>query len=292
MNIRKSDKECVLLVTIIFLLAIPSSTSYKYCVGEESSCHSASLKCEQCHSLMWYANNISSNSLIFFLSGNHYLNSSISLNAVLSISSLVNITLQGNQSTVICTGNQSGFVFQNSSEITIERLEFNKCGANYSSTQASILFELSHSLRLSHVKVRNSRGYGLYMNNVYRNVTINNSEFDRSELGNAMFQLKWKILNQNSKLYITSSNFTNGGNLQRNSSAGLTIYMPQPHYTLELTDLILRNNTGEYGGNIAIKFIDFSQCTSSFSIENSTIENGNGINSGGGLFFLSIKKTS
>ncbi len=171
----------VLLATTIFLLFVPSSRTYTYCVGEENiNCNSTGLKCKECRSLMWYVNRIEdisiSNSRIFFLSGHHYLNSNDTFEAVLNVSSIVNITLQGNQSTVTCKGKQTGLVFYNSSDITIINLEFNNCGTNVnSSLQTSIFFELCSYLELYEVTIRNSKGYGLYMNSTYGNITINSS---------------------------------------------------------------------------------------------------------------------
>ncbi len=150
---------------------------------------------------------------------------------------------------------------------------------NATGLQGCVFFHLSDYISLSHISIRNCRGYGLHMDDVCGKITITRSLFNGSNAGNAVFWMKQcRYETIATKLQISHSNFTNGRSATT-FSTGLYVLMFRQLLIVNLKNLVLKSNTG----NIGIKFIDFSRNTSNVTIKHSTISDGNATTSGGGL---------
>ena len=179
---------CGLLVSL-YLILLPEASNLSagtYCVSEKSNCN-ASLNdsCVLCRPLMWFVDRtqtIPNDSTIIFLPGNHSLNSSKD-EAHINFEDKLNLTLRGirsanKTSTVVCSGVNSGFFFLSSSNIAVQQLSFQDCGAtNRNGLSGAIFFNGVHTILVIQVKIRNSKGFGLHINNSYGNIAIIDSHF-------------------------------------------------------------------------------------------------------------------
>ena len=152
----------VFLVCLLLGAASCSVQLENVCISEKNDC-SSTLNCQQCKPLQWLAGNtrnISNNSMVMFLPGNHFLSSTRFDQVLVNFSDMNNLTLRGMDETmiennvVLCRGN-TGFIFQYSVNICIQRITFNDCGATF--TKAPALYFLhSMNITLSHIVIRNS----------------------------------------------------------------------------------------------------------------------------------------
>ena len=189
----------------------------------------------------------------------------------------------GEPSKVVCSGGQSGFLFQSSSEVTISNLQFQDCGANMSDhLYGGIFFNYSCDMTLSHVLIQNFKGYGLHVSDYYGNITIEKSHFIGNIDGNVVFWFKQFDL-KNTSLNIYDSSFCNGTTTHGQNATGLYLLIFRGGVKARLMNLTFMNNTGKSGGNVAIRLVDFAQKTSTVMIKDCHIEKGNATDSGGGM---------
>ena len=289
----KSYKICgLLLCTYLILTKVANLKTDTYCVSENPlSCNaSVSFSCVECHPLMWFVNgtqDIPCDTTIIFLPGEHSLNSKEQDRAIVNFFNKKNLTLKGIEtekeaSTVVCSGEKSGFLFQNSSNVAIINIQFRYCGASMSNhLHGGVVLTHSYNINISQVSIYGCKGYGLQISDCYGNITIEKSFFTGNKDGNVVIWLNQEL--SSTFLKINSSSFQDGFTQTRNAT-GLHLIILQSRVDVDLTNLLFRNNTGINGGNIAIHFQDFAQNTSTVNIRHCRIEGGHVINgSGGGM---------
>ena len=294
-------------ILLIYLLEITAVWTYNdtVCIGEKQT--NCSVHCENYYLLEWlitHCDNITDNSMIVFLPGTHYLNSNDRYKALIRFDRKYNLTLTGyspcggksgqkkERSIVVCGGDQSGFLFSNSRNVSITNLEFQGCGADMnliardnSLFYGGVFFHLSYYITISQVCIRDSKGYGLHMDNVCGSILIEHSKFVANENGNVVLWFR-HCANYNetntTTVKIHNTEFRDGFTNHQNAT-GLYLLLKQRHTKVILTHLIFSNNTGIHGGNMNIRFVDFAENTGCVHIENTSIMKGHGINSGGGM---------
>ncbi|XP_064406138.1 uncharacterized protein LOC135351136 [Halichondria panicea] len=306
----KNTKWALLLSILVYLLGITKVWTQTVCVGEEKgSCNLICSNYSKLNLLVDKAQNIIDNTTIIFLPGSH------SLSGLIIFSDKNNLTMKGVQcgekqdqttnsppSIVVCSGNQSGFLFTISSNIFINNLEFQGCRAdmnlkscgkhqNDSYFYGGVFFHCSYHITMYGVVIRDGKGYGLHMDDVCGDISITCSKFIGNMNGNAVLWFRHCADNRkvNSTLTVTASEFRNGftnniPTITKQSATGLYLLIKQRNTHASLANLTFSNNTGSSGGNIAIIFIDFAEHTGYVSIENTTIESGAANESGGGMF--------
>ena len=231
-----------------------------------------------CHSLSYYiadyASYFTDDAIFYFLSGTH------TLQGILTISNVNNITLQGldhieqgfhetvMQSTSVITchhSNSSGIKFTNSSDVVLKSLTIANCGFNWlEDYSVSLYFVNIKSVTLEWVSVQNSSGDGLVLFNAYDVLIANSSFANNGDLetfvGNAYIFYQDKI-NRLSRVNISKSNFTLG--------LGYSIHLKSDNDNeaeIIIESCILSNNIAEYGGGMEMFLvgggnIKFNNCT-------------------------------
>ena len=264
-----------------------------YCVSENGNCNASITNvCVLCQPLMWFVNRtqiIRNDSTIIFLPGNHSLNSNKEQNkAILIFFYKENLRLRGTgrkeeTSTVVCSGEQSGFFFQHSSNITVSNLSIQNCGANMTNGfHGCVFFNFSNSVYISSVSIKRCKGIGLGASNVCGSIAIHYSNFTESKEENAAFHFKQcrKSNSTYTHLKICNSRFLGGAS---QNSSGIYLNISRSGVVVKLLKLKLINNKGRFGGNLKINFLDYAQNTSRVAIIDCIIEGGYAHSSGGGM---------
>ena len=234
-----------------------------------------------CHELAFYTNQsdlyFTNDTIIYFLEGTHVLEE----NELVIIRETSNLTLQGignmeegshetvmeSPSVVSCANNVGGILILNGSGIEIKNLTIKDCGANLPNetvheltnigdalnkydwsayTMALVLFR-TLDVKIEHVSIQNSTGYGLFAINAFNTrvwhssfaynnlVNFNNCESSQCIGGNALFVYTIMISECDEmpavyQLDITNSNFSFGfdnSSFSLISASGLAVYMEQ-----------------------------------------------------------------
>ena len=248
-----------------------------------------------CETLQHYASNQSkyftNNTSFTFLSGNHFLNGSI------SIYDATNLTFMShtNGATKIMCNNSGGLVFQYGSKLKLVNLSFIHCGQSLPESlqrdgekaQAALAFGEVTDLLLESVSVSHSTGYGFLGHCVYGNFTITYSLFSFNKGsanysgGNAIIEyIKCTIGEPKGNLLISFSNFIYGGieSFGQINATGLTLILYQSNINVTLTHVNMEGNNSSYdatGGNLFIHIYNPNSFTSnSISIAHSKFING------------------
>ena len=255
-----------------------------------------------CQTLEWYSQGdnfnglLVSNTMVIFMEGSHNL--SVRMN-VLNIN---NISMIGDPianecfplhptSWISCKGSDAGVYLSNVSNVRVESLVFNHCQAIQENCHieisAALSFCRSQNISIYRVIINHTKGFGLYVSNIFGSILIDRSAFvgavstANKHAGNVMFQFgHWchKCDKSGTNLIITNSWIMDGVNAQ-----GLQIVMYCGNISVSINNVTFRNNTGDKGGNIAISVTDFGYVNSSIiTIRNSIIEGGRA-NKGGGI---------
>ena len=181
-----------------------------------------------CHSLSYYIANYSSyftdDAIFYFLEGTH------TLQGILNISNVSNITLQGlghieqgfhetvmqSTSVIRCSNNtrSAGIQFSNSSDIVLKSLIIANCGFKLNQYPSiSLYFADIDNITLECISVQNSSGIGLFLLNAY-DILIDNSSFAnngaRDTLGGNVYIKYNDKTNRQSSVIISKSNLTLG----------------------------------------------------------------------------------
>ena len=302
---RNSIKTKLQILSILFL-GLTTVWTHNICVRKEQRGNNLEC-CEEYHPLKWFvSNDVSNHSIILFLPGTHYLSSSDFENGLIIFDNKYNLSLTGSQyggkpvpSTVVCHGNQSGFLFRNSMNVSITNLEFQGCRANVNlsknkSFYGGVFFHLSYYITISQVCIRDSKGYGLHMDNVCGSILIEHSQFIANKNGNVVLWFRHCASTNFSSKTIAKIHHTEfrDGNGENRNGTGLYLLLKQRHIQVMLSTITLINNKGEAGGNMAIRFINFEQDTGYVRIENSTITKGYANGSGGGILVYFERNSS
>lgn len=295
---------------------ISESNITVYCVtpinrdaSEDGSCQA--YNATQYHSLMYYMTHsleyFNSNQIYIFEIGHHTPLD----NFILRINDTANLMLTGpakdsansaNAAIIDCNGRATGFVFEDSSNITIENLTFWSCipQNNYKNKnfgKSTLLLSYSNDIILSGVTIMASADQGFYILEPTGKVILNDIHVANSYItgkavkysGNTIaFQSStWSHGNYTlSSMYITNSRFINNSNVAKiknnhheYGAAGLSIFIKRPDVHITMVNVTMSNNTGNEGGNLAISFQSYSNIF--VEISHSRFEGGKSTNGGG-----------
>ena len=243
-----------------------------------------------CNNLSYYIANYSSyftdDTIFYFLEGTH------TLQGILNISNVSNITLQGlghieygfheivmqSTSLIRCSNkHRAGIQFTSSSKVVLEMLTIANCGFTlYQYHVSSLYFGNINTVKLECVSVQNGSGNGLILFNTYDVLIANSSFANNGDVvtfsGNLLIAYVG-LLKRQPQVKIVKSNFTLGlGN-------GMFLwcdYNNNPDVIID--NSMFSNNIARYGGGVYILLrgggsIEFSSCT----ISNNTAHYGGGI---------------
>ena len=263
------------VILYIYSGYVTASEYYVSAAPNREDCPSTDLPC---HNLSYYIGDYASyftdDAIFYFLEGTH------TLQGILTISKLSNITLQGlghieqgfhetvmqSTSVIRCSDRKEfGIHVTSSSDIVLKLLTISKCGFYWHQYYSVSLFISDiDNVSLEWVSVQNSSGNGLVLLDTY-DVLIANSSFANNGnlepyIGNVYIVYDDNI-DRLLKLNILKSNFT--------LSIGYGMYFGCVYYNK--VDVIIENNVfssniARYGGGVDIDFygsgsIKFSNCT-------------------------------
>ena len=243
-----------------------------------------------CYNLSYYITNYSSyftdDAIFYFLEGTH------TLQGILNISNVSNITLQGlghieygfhdivmqSTSVIRCSNkHRAGIQFTSSSKVVLEMLTIANCGFTwYQYHVSSLYFGNINTVKLECVSVQNGSGNGLILFNTYDVLIANSSFANNGDVvtfsGNLLIAFVGLIKRQ-PQVKIVKSNFTLG------SGKGMVLwcdYNNNPDIIID--NCMFSNNIAQYGGGVNIFLhgggrIKISSCT----ISNNTARYGGGI---------------
>ena len=292
------------LVTVTLLLALSawSSANETFCVSVDGQCD-PSLGCVECQPLMWFVNRtrtIPNNSMIVFLPGEHSLKNDGNKTLFMDFYNKDNLQLIGKARTpakkhtsfdlspccrIVCKG-YAGFCFRSSSNIDIQWLTFEGCGA--SPHTSTLDFYISTNISLSHIEIKESKSYSLTVFEVCGGfVNITNSFFKRCMLPTCKYADNVQIwlvdCNANhlgpTSLLLASSTISFGSQRSELRGRGLFLYIHQPMVSVTVVGVTIANGSAKYGGNVDI----YMSSNPSLKVQfiNSWIVNGNAKHGGG-----------
>ena len=325
-----SMKWLLLMFLLLFALTLLCSSSVS-CQNDEGSCYcvkpdhsepnstnpcqsddnSTDLPCPcegGCHSLMYYtgADTFKNYSTFYFWPGTHVLQAVFNVTTH-SIKNLTLVGYDGNHSCgychkqvakVECEGNQSGFLFNNVTNLSIIGLSFYNCGfvtRDKYPIAGALLLKRVWNLYMCDVGIYHARGRGLYCDPVYGKSLITYAVIEHGHNisnhngGNVALHYH-DDLNEPSSINVTHSYILHGGvtdNGYPNTSyaGGIDIYLETTdRIHILLQNVILRDNSGHDGGNLAITYSTRRNAwNSSITIDNCDFTSGKA-HVGGGLY--------
>ena len=267
-----------------------------------------------CQTLDWYIrkqnNTFTSGTKLLFQEGVH------SLNAFLKVSNIHNFTLAGNGSAVRignsppqpttrirCSdedSSDSGLYFSECSNVQIYNIELDSCSGVYTTSKhihvsaSGLVFKLVHNVSLKEVLVNNTKGFGIYIYNIFGRNIVSDSAFihasyhpNANESGNADIFFD-KFINSGTQLVINSSWFMYGQNGRR--AGGLNIHLHCTNVNVVFENMKAQGNTGHLGGNVWVFMTLFATNSSKLVISNSRITDGRALK-GAGMRFVSNTKS-
>ena len=226
-------------------------------------------------------------------------------------------------SIILCNYNdtnqpRNGILFYKTNAIHIENLTIEDCGAKFTVQRpdyfplvSALTYRESYDVNLTQVRIDGSLGFGLDADRIFGSFRVSNSVFVRSTAyrlglnknvgGNAKF---WYsefhppagVVIQSTTLSIHNSWFMYGQlNNEKhyrgfNFSSGLIILIYIPSVNVTIDSVIVKNNTGTHGGNMAIQITDYHENTSTIAISNSVIANGSAVRGGGIQFWVQVQQ--
>ena len=318
MTVRCSLASMLLCAVLLAVASIPVCAAIMVYVIQEH--HHGHCPGDPCHPLSYYEQRVPqyflSDTTMVFLNGTHYLEAL----QPLIIKDIENFTMVGSggftnglqglleaRSKIKCLGtHRSGFNFINVTGIHIENLTFTHCGQEVvSGVRAALAFDVAYNVNLSRVTVRNSSGFGLHADRVFGSVWVYESAFlyntGNKEYygGNARFWYGECPEDPSTHLQIESSYFLHGYDTSKKyhlyypSATGLTLLIYCPAIKATINNITVVGNQADNGGNLAIKFTDFTSNyhyddeVPSVIVNNSRITGGTG-HRGGGLRVWSV----
>ena len=286
------------VILYIYSGYVTASEYYVSAAPNGEDCPSTDLPCYNLsHYVAHYSSYFTDDAIFYFLEGTH------TLQGILNINGVSNITLQGlghieqgfhetvtlSTSMIMCSDrSRAGIRFSSSGNITIKSLTIANCGFdNYISYQeiprdpceiywylhhrVSLFFVNISSVILEYVSVQNSSGNGLVLVNGYDVLIANSSFANNGASGNALIVYDDQ-LQRLSRVIIMKSNFSLG--------LGYGMYL---WYDIDnkanviIANSVFSNNIARSGGGVNISLhgggrIEFSNCT----IYNNTARYGGG----------------
>ena len=284
------------ILPYIYREYVTASEYYVSAAPNGESCPSTDLPC---HNLSYYIADyalfFTDNSIFYFLNGTH------TLQGILNISNVSNITLKGlgylqqgfneaviqSTSVIVCSDKKRvGIQINSSSDVVLKLLTITNCGFNWHPDYSVSLYLVNiNNIRLEYVSVQNSSGHGLFLLNVY-DVIIANSSFANNRaretfVGNVYIIYNDQI-NRLSRFIILKSNFTMG--------LGYGIYLRcgnDKDVDIIIENCIFSSNIAPYGGGVYIRL----HGDSSIRIRNCIIYN-NTARYGGGMYIRTYWNSS
>ena len=278
------------ITSVILYIYSGYVTASEYYVSAAPNGESCPSNNTSCHNLSYYIANYSSyftdDTVFYFLKGTH------TLQGILNINNVSNITLQGlghieygfhkvvlqSTSVIRCSNkHRTGIQFTSSTKVELEMLTIANCGFKwYQYYVVSLYFGNINTVKLECISVQNGSGNGLILFNTY-DVLIANSSFANNGAqykfsGNVLIAYV-DLLKRQPQVKIVRSNFTLGlGN-------GMFLwcdYNNKPDVIID--NSMFSNNIARYGGGVYIVLrgggsIEISSCT----ISNNTAQYGGGI---------------
>ena len=229
----------------------------------------------ECHTLIHYMNYslgplpqyFKSNEVYSFWSGKHKPLD----NATVIISNVTSLKLIGNEAKINCNGMSAGFLFDHSTDITLQNLEFTSCtGYHFHYASAPLIFISGCGLTLHGINISESRYGAFFIKDTLGTVELkelkvvnNNRANHRLPQAVSTSTVFYKqCFGQRPFLRIKDSKFINNSNLkwgafpEKNhsmpSAGGITIRLECPRVDVEINGVMMGNNSGGNGGNLAI----------------------------------------
>ena len=269
---------------------VTASEYYVSAAPNGESCPSTDLPCRNLsYYIAHYSSYFTDNAIFYFLEGTH------TLQGILNISNVSNITLQGQghieqgfhetvmQSTSVirCSNkHRTGIQCTSSTEVVLEMLTIANCGFTwYQHYIGSLYFVGVNTVILECVSVQNGSSYGLVFQNTHDMLIANSSFTNNGDLvtfsGNVLILHGYPLKTQ-PQVKIVKSNFTLGSG---NGMFLLSRFNIKPNIIID--NSMFSNNIAQYGGGVNIFLlgggrIEFSSCT----ISNNTAQYGGGIHIG------------
>ena len=278
------------ITSVILYIYSGDVTASEYYVSVAPNGESCPYDDLPCHNFSYYIANYLSyftdDAIFYLLEGTH------TLQGILNISNVSNITLQGlghieqgfhetvmqSTSVIRCSvSKRTGIQFSSSSNVALKSLTITDCGFNWNQQYSvSLYFVNIDNVTLEYVSVQNGSGDGVFIRNSY-DVLIANSSF-ANNITQEYFLANVYIVNNDhtnrlSKLTILESNFT------LYFGSGIYLWYGDDHEAdVNIRNSMFSHNNGWYAGGVYITLlgggsIEFSNCT----ICNNTAYNGGGM---------------
>lgn len=293
-----------------------------YVVPESQNGDSLNCNETECHPLTFYMNHsrehpspyFNSHEMYIFLNGKHspLANTTVVIKQKTRLT-FIGLSVEGKSTSAIidCNGQSVGFVFRESSNITIESLTFSLCirtsiGNHHS--LATLAFEKGFNLFLTSVTLQGSVDEAIFVKDIqgivhFREVSIRNARSQVSRNMNTIFNSECN--NDSLQLIIEDSTFVgnfmpasvDSNNVSQGSidnypfAAGLSITLKCLSVSVEIDNVTMVNNEGGNGGGLALVFFNTSSTIdNTVIIQNSVFKSGKAY-VGAGLFVEFIERS-
>ena len=293
------------IISVILYIYSGYVTASEYYVSAAPNGVSCPTTDRPCHNLSHYVADYSSyftdDTIFYFLEGTH------TLQDILEITNISNITLQGlshveqgfletvmqSTSVIMCSdNNRTGILFTNNTDVVLKSITIANCGdlwyilQNIGYVMSSLFFSDINNVTLEWVSVQNGSGIGIILHNAL-DVLIVNSTFAnngglKDTLGNALIIYDDQV-KRLSRVNIAKSNFTlglgHGITLLNYNDTGFEVRV-----FIENSKFL--HNTAQYeGGGV---FINLYNGRSSIEFSNCTIYNNTAYYYYGGGVFINL----
>ena len=281
------EKLASVVVLVFYIQSLKGNIVYFSSVNNSNECQNYS----HCYSLEEYQDNFSSNTEYKFLSGVHELYTTI------EIMNKSNLHFNGIQPARIVCNNKSAAKFLNNTNVIIEKLSFEGCGSDNTS---SLVFFGGTNLILMDITISGALNAGICITNVKENTIISNltiintitthniTEGNQINYANCIHDYHDYHYN----LTLSDSTIANNNQFKLSSNShpkkqisGLTISVKRCYATIRIENTNFMNNTGiHYGGNLALVLTNITNISKlQVYVKDCRIENGLAIG-GAGIF--------
>ena len=281
LKFKISMKIFSVLVFLFTSSCLPKSLQETCIVPDNSSKFPLQCKASTIDQFCKDTGGIPGNTVVTVLSGTHRLSMTCEVNNV------NNITLRSQSDSKViirCSSlGDSGFRFLNVSTLNISGIEFNGCGATWTTQPlldylhldilSALLFVNGSNLTLMNVLVSDAQCAGIYIYNVAGNTTldscyVNNASSNMLDTVSGNIIVYDRLTSRDTSFYVSSSQFINSGYkcMQESTNAfsyssGLTLFLGSSKLSLYIVNTSLSQNTGCNGGNMAIVLFKFTSVT-------------------------------
>lgn len=309
-------------ILYLYISAFLSTWSFSFCSVEVNDLPELSTLCvlpdspgeefplyssipENCNS-SYYLNNLSSSDIIKSSTQVVFLQGTFFLQSVWSFRNVQDITLMKDHSAsrvvIDCRSSDSWILFENSTNVRIEGLEIDNCGARFS-TFCSLTFLNGQLVTIVDAKIVRGTN-ALCVSNVNDSLNIIRLDVDRAVASNDSGASNGGISvnyteNQEyrTKVYFKELFISNSGALferdycgtSNASTGGVALTIKSAFVTVEIRDSYFERNTGCNGGSVLILLDNFNKNNTLVVIHNTTFLQNHAII--GGAIYLSFEWT-